>query len=82
MREALDFFIAEVVANPKLFVRIAQHYVGSRTHPGVVISMTSCPDAVAEELHAEIDAAIERIFSEKRITARPELMEKRQKTDG
>jgi hypothetical protein len=65
--DVLRHFIAEVIADPRAFVRIVQHQTGSAQYPGLVISLTSCPNAMAEELHAEIDELVNTVFLKHRM---------------
>jgi hypothetical protein len=60
--DVVGHFIDEVIADPQAFVRIAQHQTGSAQYPGLVISLTSCPNGMAEELHEEIDELVDTVF--------------------
>lgn len=61
MSKLLDLFLAE--ASTGAFVHVAQHYTGSKTTPGLVIYMASCPDQIAEQLHTDLDEAGKRLFA-------------------
>lgn len=60
--DVLGDFIDEVSADPQGFVRIVQHRAGSEKYPGLVISFTSCPTAIARELHSEISQVVDSVF--------------------
>jgi hypothetical protein len=60
--DVLGHFVQEVSADPQGFVRIVQHHMGSEKYPGLVISLTSCPNAMARELHVEISELVDEAF--------------------